>query len=130
MAYNTQQTPLATRTRTVTLSPTPLTSKSRTVTSPRPNLAAVNPGDLPIYVGSKTIAGTIYGIAGVVVPNSIVKLVRQYDDKVVAQTTADINGHYIFPRDSLDSLAYYIISYTTATNPQIHGVSDRGLVPS
>jgi len=86
--------------------------------------------DLPIFSPTKNISGTIYQPGGSVVPGATVKLVRQFDDLVCQVGVTDSGGHYFFLRDAGDTFAYYVIAYTSATSPQVHGTSDRGVVPA
>lgn len=130
MAVNTKDTPLSTRARTITQVPTSLTTATRTRTTTRSTLVQTNQGDFPIYEATKTISGTIYTLSGAPASGATVKLVRQVDDKVVQVGVSNALGQYVFIRDSQDTYAYYVIGYTSATSPQIHGVSDRGGVPA
>lgn len=104
-------------------------SKSSKSPAYRP-YAPVMVWDWPQVVQTKSIAGTIYDASGNPVVGGTVDLVRQTDDVIVATSTTDGSGHYNFVRDADDLFTYYVLSWTSATTPQVHGMSDRGLVPS
>lgn len=87
------------------------------------------PGLLPITNPTKAISGIIYGPGDDPVADAVVILFRQADDVYVAQSTTDAGGAYSFPRDETDTAEYYVLSYKPNAIPQIHGMSDRGLVP-
>lgn len=76
------------------------------------------------------ISGIVYDHTGAVVSGATVKLFRQRDDLLVGQTTSASDGSYSFNRDSTDPNNYYVVAYATAGATQIHGTSDRGLVPA
>lgn len=86
--------------------------------------------DWVITTPTKAVSGTLFDVTNVIVANATVKLVRQMDDAVIAVGITDSAGHYFFLRDAADPYAYYVIAFTAATSPQVHGVSDRGIVPS
>lgn len=86
--------------------------------------------DWPIANPGKAISGYIYVPGGTPQVGATVKLIRQADNAVVATTTSDSLGHYSFPRDTQDPNAYYVLSYTAALTPQVHGLSDRNLAPA
>lgn len=86
--------------------------------------------DVPIFDASKNISGTIYTIGGAAAAGATVKLFRQVDDLLCKVGVTDVGGHYVFSRDSDDVFAYYVLAYTNATSPQVHGVSDRGAIPA
>lgn len=124
-----EQTPLATSARAYSVSSPLLPKQVRSVTQQFPVLSSINPGDLVVFTPTKNVSGTIYDVAGVPVANATVKLIRQYDDRVVQLGVTNAQGQYFFLRDAADSLAYYVIAYTNAVSPQVHGISDRGVTP-
>ena len=75
------------------------------------------------------IAGVVYDTTGVGVGGATVKLFRQADDFMCQTTTSAGDGTYSFDRDPYDPYNYYVVAYTTVVSTQIHGTSDRGLVP-
>jgi len=88
----------------------------------------------PVRTVGRRIAGVARDTAGTPVAGALVKLVRQADDRVVRSMTTPAGGAYSFDRDILDvagrdGVGYYVISYVDGSAPQIHGVSDRGLLP-
>ena len=106
-------------------------SVARTVI--RPHLMLVEPKtfiDLPQHFPNKSVGGYVYLPDNTPAPNVPVKMFRQYDDQLIAQTTTDTNGFYVFVRDQNDTNAYYVVAFTADQDPQIHGVSDRGVVPA
>lgn len=104
---------------------TPRTGRSKFVI-----LSSNQAHDFPIYSPLKNVSGTIYQPGGSVVAGATVKLVRQTDDLVCQVGVTDAGGHYFFQRDAGDTFTYYVVAYTGATSPQIHGTSDRGVVPA
>lgn len=85
--------------------------------------------DVPVVLATKAISGRIYTLSGVPSPDTTVKLFRQADDFYCQRTRTDANGFYVFQRDETDAFEYYVVAYTDALFPQVHGVSDRGKVP-
>lgn len=86
--------------------------------------------DMPVVLGTRQISGHVYNSTGAAVSGATVKLVREFDDFEVASTTTDGSGAYTFTRDSRDVFTYYVIAYSvTGGSTQIHGTSDRDLVP-
>lgn len=80
---------------------------------------------------TKAISGKIYDANGAPVQGATVVLFRQSDDYRCKTTVTDATGLYSFPRLTTDVQAYYTVAYTLAGGSyQIHGVSDRDLVPS
>lgn len=89
------------------------------------------PHDIPTLVPTKAISGTIYTATGTTAPaGTTVKLFRQMDDFLCKTGVTDAAGHYMFIRDANDIFTYYVLAYTAATTPQVHGVSDRGAIPA
>lgn len=79
---------------------------------------------------SKTITGKVFTIGGNPSAGTVVKLMRQADDQLIASSITDVNGLYSFTRAADDPLTYYVIGYNDATSPQVHGTSDRNRVPA
>lgn len=89
--------------------------------------------DYPVNFPTKTIAGTVYdhetGLPLTVV--STVKLYRDSDDKMVTSTISSaVNGSFSFTRDRYDPNTYHYTSEYMSGGTQVHGISDRGLVPA
>lgn len=87
-------------------------------------------GVVPIVSPTKAISGTVLLAGGAPAAGATVMLIRQNDDQLLATATTDVNGHYLFERDVNDTSAYYVTCFTSATTPQVHGVSSRGRVPA
>lgn len=80
---------------------------------------------------TKTISGYVYNAKGLTVSGATVKVFRQVDDFCVAILTSDTSGHYQLTRDASDTLTYYVLAYSVVGGTtQIHGTSNRGLVPA
>lgn len=79
---------------------------------------------------TKTISGTIYDTTSVGVSGATVVLIREADGVSVASTTTDGAGNYSFTRGGDDPHTYHVEAYTSATSPQVHGMSDRGATPA
>lgn len=87
------------------------------------------PGDDPLVDPTRWITGVVR------LPNNAaylggatVYLVRN-DDVVVASTTSsEVDGSYVFARNSFDSATYYVVAFTDGALPR-EGVTERGLVP-
>ncbi len=90
------------------------------------NDGAVN--DPIVRFAGKFISGITRDQAGAVLGSCTVKLIRQSDDFMCQVTTSDATtGVYSFSRDIFDTNIYYVISYKAS--PEIHGISDRSLLP-
>lgn len=93
-------------------------------------VGTVGTGDWPLNEPTKSISGVTRSSAGGVVESAIVKLFRQSDDLLVATTTSDsTTGAYSFERGADDPHSYFVLAYREGA-PEIHGVTDRGLVPA
>lgn len=77
---------------------------------------------------TKTVSGHVYDTNHAPKVGIPVLLFRQSDNQYVAQTTTDAQGIYSFSRDAKDTNTYYTVAYVTV-GTQVHGTSDRGLVP-
>lgn len=89
--------------------------------------------DIPVTATDgpvKAITGHVYDVAKNPVQGATVRLFRQWDDFFVASTTTDVNGLYAFARDAMDPWTYYVVAYTTAGGKQVHGTSERDIVPA
>jgi hypothetical protein len=58
-----------------------------------------------------------------------VKIFNQATDAKATEQVSAADGRYSWVRDSTDTNTYYVVAYKTGT-PEIHGMSDRGLVPA
>ena len=90
-------------------------------------------GDNPVASRGalKSISGHVYDVNGAAVVGATVDLYRQADSRRVNTTTSTAGGAYYFNRDPNDTSTYYTVAYSVSGGSvQIHGVSDRGLVPS
>lgn len=100
----------------------PITALNRIIPAAAP--------DWPLNTPTKAIAGVTRNAAGAVVTSATVKLVRQSDDVRVATVTSNATtGAYSFTRGGDDPNSYFVLAYRADT-PEVHGVSDRGLVPA
>lgn len=94
---------------------------------------AFQPGesDFTVSQPGKTISGHVYTASGGPVAGATVVLFRQRDNYLSATTTSNASGIYTFQRDRRDTEIYYAVAYSLVNGAtQIHGVSNRGLVPS
>lgn len=90
----------------------------------------VIPVDWPVtHVPTLLVAGTIYDHLGAPVSGATVKLFRVRDDFMCQETTSAADGSYAFVRDNTDPNTYYVVAYAVAGVTQIHGTSDRDLIP-
>lgn len=86
--------------------------------------------DWPLNPPTKAITGVTRDTTGAVIGGATVRLIRQVDDVKVATVTSDpVTGVYGFARGTDDPYAYYVIAFKDGV-PEVHGVSDRGLVPA
>lgn len=93
---------------------------------------AFQPGESDFTVSQfgRSISGHVYDANGVAVQGATVALFRQRDNYMCATTTSLANGIYTFQRDRRDPEIYYTLAYSLSGGVvQIHGVSNRGLVP-
>lgn len=89
------------------------------------------PIDRPLANPTKSISGHVYDTAGAAVVGATVVLFRQSDNFPCKVTTSGPGGVYAFPRRSDDAAVYFTIAYSIASGAtQVHGTSDRGLVPA
>lgn len=96
------------------------------------NKGAMALGDDPLgaHTPYKTISGRVYDTNGASVPGATVMLFRQSDNFMCATTISGGLGVYVFQRRSDDTNTYYTVAYSIAGgSTQIHGASDRGMVP-
>lgn len=111
---------------TVSRSASPSVLAPLTLTRPATSAGSFVTDYLPFYL-TKTVSGYVYDSGGATVSGATVLLFRQIDNFYCNQTTSDGSGYYSFQRDNSDTNDYYIIAFTTTL---IHGISDRGNVPS
>lgn len=79
----------------------------------------------------KQVTGHVRDVNGAAIQGATVDMFRQRDNMPIGRTTTDVAGAYIFRRRSDDLEQYYTVAYSIAGgNVQVHGVSDRGLVPA
>lgn len=89
------------------------------------------PADKNLIDSAKSISGHVYNTSGVAVVGATVVLFRQADNFACRTTTSGAGGVYSFPRRSDDINIYYTVAYSIASgSTQVHGTSDRGLVPA
>lgn len=80
---------------------------------------------------TKTIAGYVYDVKGLTVSGATVVLYNQAGNFPCKVVTSDTSGHYSFTRDASDTNTYFVLAYSVVGGTtQIHGTSNRGLVPS
>lgn len=97
----------------------------------RGTVVALVPGDIPLSNPTKSISGHVYDTSGTAVVGATVILCRQYDGVGVRTTTSGAAGVYSFPRDTRDTYAYFVVAFSVSGgSTQVHGTSNRGLVPS
>lgn len=88
-------------------------------------------GDQHRQYPTKGISGHVRDINGAAVQGATVLLFRTVDNAWMANTTTLANGSYYFERDESDTTSYFTLAYTLAGGSvQVHGTSDRGLVPA
>lgn len=79
----------------------------------------------------KQITGHVRDVNNVAIQGATVELFRQRDNMFISRKTTDAAGAYAFSRRSDDVEQYYTVAYSIAGGAvQVHGVSDRGLVPA
>jgi hypothetical protein len=78
-------------------------------------------------VHQTAIKGITRDSTGAPLPSATVKVFRQDTDAKVNEQTSTAAGVYEYLTDSTDTAAHYVVAHK-ATAPEIHGVSDRGLV--
>lgn len=80
---------------------------------------------------TKTISGRVFDRNKNLVSGATVLLLRTSDNQYVAQMTTGSSGTYVFLRDAADPFTYYTVAYSLAGGTtQVHGTSDRGMVPA
>jgi hypothetical protein len=80
---------------------------------------------------TKAISGHVYDTNGAPVVGATVDLYRQVDARKVATTTSAVGGTYSFIRDATDPYLYFTVAYSLAGgSTQVHGTSNRGMVPA
>lgn len=90
-----------------------------------PDVSLVLPGAGLVHVTE--LAGYTRDAAGAALPGATVKVFNQASDTKANEQTSAADGRYSWVRDSTDTNTYYVVAYK-ADAPEIHGVSDRGLV--
>lgn len=87
--------------------------------------------DWPVTTPTKAVAGTVlHHETGAAVVGATVRLYRVSDGKLVQSTTSGADGAYSFSRDADDPYTYFVSADDSASGTQVHGLSDRGLVPA
>jgi hypothetical protein len=89
-------------------------------------LARLGPTDFTGSSPMKAIAGVVT-TSGAPTSGATCRLLRDSDDFLCATTTTSGAGAYSFTRDSADTNTYHVEVYVGTT---LHGLTDRGLVPS
>lgn len=80
---------------------------------------------------TKSVSGRVLDVNAVAVVGATVLLFRTSDNLYCASTTSGANGVYSFPRRVDDPETYWTVAYTrTGGSIQVHGASNRGLVPA
>lgn len=86
--------------------------------------------DWPVEVASRVIAGVVRNHeTGSVVEGATVRLFRSTDDAICQTATSGPDGSYSFDRDADDPYDYYVTAQYLEGATQVHGITDRGLVP-
>lgn len=96
------------------------------------NRGAMVGGDDPLSTATLlAISGHVYDSNAAPVVGATVVLYRQIDNLAVATTASGVGGAYSFPRRNDDTRSYYTVAYSLAGgSTQVHGTSNRGLVPA
>ena len=99
---------------------------------PAMGISVIRGNDHPLSTRTlKQISGHVYDVNGAPIPSANVDLFRQRDNMWIETRQTSADGTYTFPRRSDDTEAYYTVAYSVAGGAvQVHGVSDRGLVPA
>lgn len=96
---------------------------SGTVTGNIPDWPVVNP--------TRQIAGTvIHHETGADVPGATIRMFRDFDGHFCQETTSGAGGDYVILRDEDDPYTYFVAAQYEDGGVQVHGVSDRGLIPT
>lgn len=94
---------------------------------------SVPSGDYPAAYPERTVAGVVYDALGADragVEGATVLLIRQSDNVTVAQQFSGPGGYYLFYRGRDDPNRYFVVAYSIlGGTTQVHGTSDRNLVP-
>lgn len=86
--------------------------------------------DYPVTNPTKQIAGNvIHHETGDPIEGATLRLFREADDMRVQIATSGPGGAYSFVRDQDDPNSYYVIAEYNDAGTQVHGVTDRGLIP-
>lgn len=84
--------------------------------------------DYPSAGGTKAIAGVVYDATGTVrQAGATCRLLRDSDEFLCGTVTTGADGSYSFVRGNADPNTYHVEVYVGSA---LHGLSDRGLVPS
>lgn len=87
--------------------------------------------DWPVSSATRSIAGTVlHHETGDAVAGATVRLYRVTDNKMVQSTTSAADGSYSFERDTDDPYTYFVSADYDDSGTQVHGLSDRDLVPA
>lgn len=104
--------------------------ESSTVTRTHSVTNMTSISDIPLANHTKNLLGRMFDTSGVPVAGATALLFRQSDHFFVDSVTTDANGWYVFPRDSSDSLQYYVVGFSVVGGvTHIHGTSNPNLVP-
>lgn len=89
------------------------------------------PADYPVTTPTKTIAGVVvHHETGALIAGATVRLYRTIDNLHCQTATSAGDGAYSFVRDAADPNLYFVTVDYDDAGTQVHGISDRGLVPS
>lgn len=86
--------------------------------------------DWPVNVPTRVIAGVVrHHETGALVEAATIRLFRTTDDAICQTTLSAANGSYSFSRDRDDPYDYYVTAQYLDSGVQVHGITDRGLIP-
>ena len=95
------------------------------------NIGSGGPADWPVISPMKTVAGAVlHHETGQPVVGATVRLIRDSDGLMCQSGTSGAGGSYSFDRDTDDPYAYHVSADYTDGGTQVHGLTDRGLVPA
>lgn len=87
--------------------------------------------DWPATSPTKAIAGSVlHHETGAAVVGATVRLYRVSDGKLVQSSTTTTGGAYSFARDTDDPYTYFVSADYDDSGTQVHGLTDRWLLPA
>lgn len=94
------------------------------------NIGGGAPTDFTPNDGLKAISGNVlHHETGAPIVGATVRLIRDSDGFLCTSGASAAGGAYSFPRGSTDPNTYHVTADYLDAGTQVHGVSDRGLVP-